>query len=231
MRTRTSRRERKEVFLMKANPLIACTCAFLVLVCTGCRKEASESEAVRPVRAIKVGDLKAFGGREFPGRAEARDEVDLSFRVAGPLVSLPVDVGSKVKKEDVIAMIDPRDFQAALESAQGNLTRAQANLLAMERGARPEEIEQLKAAVAEVAASYQQAAAEHERNAKLLTQKAVSQSEFDISLARRDRTAAQVKKAQEDLNIGMRGARPEDLDAKRSEIKALEAAVLNAKNQ
>ena len=80
--------------------------------------------------------------------------MDLSFQVSGPLVSLPVDVGSKVKKGDVIAAIDPRDFQAALDTNQGNLERAKANLLAMERGARPEEIEQLKAAVAQAEASY-----------------------------------------------------------------------------
>jgi RND family efflux transporter MFP subunit len=175
--------------------------------------------------------MKAIQGREFPGRAKAKNEVDLSFRVSGPLVSLPVDVGSKVKKGDVIAAIDPRDFQAALESAQGNLSREQANLLAMERGARPEEIEQFKAAVAEAEASYRQAVAEHERNAKLLPKGAASQSDFDMTLARRDRTAAQVKKAKEDLNIGLKGARPEDLEAKRAEIKALEAAVRNAKNQ
>jgi RND family efflux transporter MFP subunit len=175
--------------------------------------------------------MKAIQGREFPGRAKAKNEVDLSFRVSGPLVSLPVDVGSKVKKGDVIAAIDPRDFQAALESAQGNLSREQSNLLAMERGARPEEIEQFKAAVAEAEASYQQAVAEHERNAKLLPKGAASQSDFDMTLARRDRTAAQVKKAKEDLNIGLKGARAEDLDAKRAAIRALEAAVTNAKNQ
>jgi RND family efflux transporter MFP subunit len=201
------------------------------LMPAGCRKAASESEAIRPVRAIKVGDLKAMQGREFPGRAKAKDEVDLSFRVSGPLISLPVDVGTKVKKGDVIAAIDSRDFQAALDSAQGNLSVARANLLAMERGARPEEIEQLKAAVAEAEATYQQALADHKRNEKMLPERVIAQEEFDISLARRDRTAAQVKKVKEDLNIGLKGARPEDLEAKRSEIKALEAAVENAKNQ
>lgn len=200
-------------------------------VSSGCREPASEAEPVRPVRAIKVGDLKAIQGREFPGRARAGDEVDLSFRVSGPLVALPVDVGSKVKKGDVIAAIDPRDFQAALDSAEGSLSVAKANLSAMERGARPEEIEQLKAAVSEAEASYQQAVAEHERNEKLLPKGAVTKSEFDITLARRDRSAAQLKKAKEDLNIGLKGARPEDLEAKRAEIKALEAAVENAKNQ
>ncbi|MCR4414188.1 MAG: efflux RND transporter periplasmic adaptor subunit [Thermoguttaceae bacterium] len=216
---------------MIGKPSVAFACILAALALAGCRKPVAEEEAIRPVRAIKVGDLKAIQGREFPGRAKARDEVDLSFRVSGPLVSLPVDVGSKVKKGDVIAAIDPRDFQTALDSAQGNLSRAQADLLAMERGARPEEVEQLKAAVTEAEATYRQALAEHERNAKLLPSGAVSKSEFDMTLARRDRTAAQVKKAKEDLNIGLKGARPEDLEAKRSEIKALEAAVANAKNQ
>ena len=218
----------KRYWLQAASAYI---CLLVGLVSAGCREAASEQEPVRPVRAIKVGDVKAFQGREFPGRASAKEEVDLSFRVSGPLISLPVDVGTKVTQGDVIAAIDPRDFQAALDSALGNLSVAKANLSAMERGARPEEIEQLKAAVAEAEAAAQQAAAEHERSEKLLPQRVVTKSEFDVTLARRDRTAAQVKKAKEDLNIGLKGARPEDLEAKRSEIRALEAAVENAKNQ
>jgi len=177
---------------MKRKPSWTLICLLAGVLVGGCGKPVVEPEVVRPVRAIKVGDLKALQGREFPGRAAARDEVELSFRVSGPLVQLPVDVGSTVKKGDVIAAIDPTDFQAALDSAQASLGVAQANLLAMERGARPEEIEQLKAAVAEAQASYQQAFAEHQRQATLLPQGAITQSEFDVSLARRDGTAARL---------------------------------------
>lgn len=215
---------------MRATPCLVCICVMALMVAS-CSKPAPKAEAIRPVRAIKVGELKAIEGREFPGRAKARDEVELSFRVSGPLVSLPVDVGSTVKKGEAIATIDPADFQAALDSAQASLGVAQANLLAMERGARPEEIEQLKAALAEAEAAHRQALAEHERRTLLLPQGAITQAEFDVSLARRDVTAAQVKKAQEDLKIGLSGARAEDLEAKRAEIKALEAALGNAKNQ
>lgn len=197
----------------------------------GCSKPAAHPELVRPVRTIKVGDLSAMSGREFPGRAKAKEEVELSFQISGPLVSLPVDVGTTVKKGDVIAAVDPRDFQVALDSNQGNLERARANLLAMERGARPEEIERLKAEVTQAEASQRQAVAEHERNAKLVTGGAVSKTDFDVSLARQERTTAEVISAKESLNIGLRGARAEDLDAKRSEIRVLEAAVANAKNQ
>jgi RND family efflux transporter MFP subunit len=210
---------------------LSCACALVALMSMGCRKATSEPETIRPVRAVKVGDLKAILGREFPGRAKATHEVDLSFRVSGPLVSLPVDVGTRVKKDDIVAVIDPRDFQTALNSAEGNLSMAQANLLAMERGARPEEVEQLKAALARAEAEYRRAVADHERNEKLLPERAASQAAFDATLAQRDLAAALVTEAKEDLNIGLRGARLEDLEAKRAEIKALKAAVENAQNQ
>lgn len=212
-------------------PRLACTCGLAALMALGCRKPASEAEPVRPVRAIKVGDLTAIQGREFPGRAEAWHEVDLSFRVSGPLVSLPVDVGSQVEKDDVIAVIDPTDFQTALKSAEGNLSMAQANLSAMERGARPEEVEQLKAALAEAEATYQQALSDYQRIDELYQKGAATEAQHDATLARRDVTAAEVTTAKEDLNIGLRGARAEDLDAKRAQIEALEAAEENARNQ
>jgi hypothetical protein len=55
-------------------------CLMAAVLSTGCDGPAALPEPVRPVRAIKVGDLKAIGGREFPGRAKAKVEVDLSFR-------------------------------------------------------------------------------------------------------------------------------------------------------
>jgi RND family efflux transporter MFP subunit len=206
-------------------------CAFAALMGIGCQKAASEPETIRPVRAVKVGDLKAIEGKEFPGRAKASHEVDLSFRVSGPLISLPVDVGSQVKKDDIVAVIDPSDFQTALDSAEGNLSMAQANLLAMEHGARPEEVEQLRAALVEAEATSQQALADYERIEKLFQKGAATKAQLDATLARRDVTAAQVTKAKEDLNIGLKGARIEDLEAKRAEVMALTAAVDNTKNQ
>jgi RND family efflux transporter MFP subunit len=212
-------------------PLAVCACVLGVSLLAGCGKSSTETEPVRPVRAIKVADLGEFQGRGYPGRAEPVEEVELSFRVSGPLIALPAKVGDHVKQGDLLAAIDPTDFQTALDLAKGNLERSRAELLAMERGARPEEIEQLKAALAEAQAAAKQALAEFDRNAKLVVDRTVSQSEYDISLARRDQTAARVKKAEEDLRIGQQGAREEDRQAKRAEISALDAAVADAQNK
>jgi hypothetical protein len=105
-----------------------------LLLCGGCGSAPAEPELVRPVRAIKVADIAGFRSRSFPGRAEAVDEVDLSFRVSGPLIQLPVRVGDQVAKGDLLAAIDPIDYRTALDLARGNLQRAEAELLAMEAG-------------------------------------------------------------------------------------------------
>ena len=70
--------------------------------------------------------------RWFPGKAKATQEVELSFRVAGPLVDFPVDVGDRVKKGAVAAKIDPRDFQVHLRNAKGRLEEAKAILVRAE---------------------------------------------------------------------------------------------------
>jgi RND family efflux transporter MFP subunit len=100
------------------------------LLLAGCSsEEAPATEAVRPVRAIKAADAGMLVDRSFPGRAKATQEVDLSFRVAGPLIVLPDDiVGRHFKKGELVARIDPRDYEVELENAQGQLARAEASL-------------------------------------------------------------------------------------------------------
>lgn len=98
----------------------------LILSLQGCQEEIPQNEIVRPVRAIQVSDPAEFTNRWFPGQAKAIQEVDLSFRVAGPLITLPVQVGDVVKKGQELSTIDPRDFQVVLRNAEGQLERTRA---------------------------------------------------------------------------------------------------------
>ncbi len=107
------------------SPLI---CALLVVVTLyGCAEGVDEQPAQpRPVRAIMVGDAIDLAESPLPGRACAAQEVDMSFRVGGPLVERPVNVGSQVSAGDLLAKIDPRDYEVALRNARGQLNEAQA---------------------------------------------------------------------------------------------------------
>lgn len=100
-----------------------------MLLLMGCGEEAApEKTVVRPVKAMKVSDVEGFRKRQFPGRAKGTQEVDLAFRVSGPLITRDVDVGSVVKTGDVVARIDPRDFQNNLRNVQGQLDQVNATV-------------------------------------------------------------------------------------------------------
>jgi RND family efflux transporter MFP subunit len=91
--------------------------------CCGVEEERA-TETIRPVRAVQVADVSEFGRRWFSGRAKATQEIDLSFRVAGPLVELPVAVGDRVQTGDLIARIDPATFTTDVNKARAELDRA-----------------------------------------------------------------------------------------------------------
>jgi RND family efflux transporter MFP subunit len=94
----------------------------------GCgQEEPAQEEPVRAIRAMKVADYSGLTERSFPGRGAATQEVNLAFRVSGPLIARPVRVGDELKEGDLIARIDPRDFEVALRNAEGNLQRSRAN--------------------------------------------------------------------------------------------------------
>ena len=97
---------------------------FLLLV--ACGPEPEKAPLIRPVIAIRVADTSGLMERAFPGRAKAGQEVNLSFRVAGPLIALPASVGDEFKAGDLVARIDPTDFESAVRTVQGQLEREQA---------------------------------------------------------------------------------------------------------
>jgi RND family efflux transporter MFP subunit len=102
---------------------------FPLLFFPGCTKEeAPKKEVVRPVKAIQVGGLEVLTGRTFPGKAKATQEANLSFRVNGTLNQFPVKVGDDVKKGQLMARLDPRDYEVNLRNARGQLDRAKAAL-------------------------------------------------------------------------------------------------------
>ncbi len=97
------------------------------LVAAGCGEpEAPPPEPIRPVRAIRVPDPAETANREFTGRARAVRRSELSFEVAGRILERPVDVGDVVREGDLLAKIDPRDFENALRAARAGLKQAKA---------------------------------------------------------------------------------------------------------
>ena len=100
----------------------------LAVLAVGCSSKEAPAVHIRPVRSMVVQPGASFGGRVFPGRAEAVQAVDLAFEVQGKLVKRPVNVGDVVERGVLLAELDARDYQTDLEAAQAKLARAKAYL-------------------------------------------------------------------------------------------------------
>lgn len=206
--------------------------ATMLLCCFGCTKEetAAPTDAVRPVRAIQVADAAEFSKRSFPGRAEATRDVDLSFRVGGPLITKAVDTGDQVTKGQILARIDPRDFEVQVLNIEGQVARVEANLDAMRAGARPEDIAKLVTVVKTRQAELNLAQTEVARLTSLVAQKAATQRDLDSWTERKISAESKLTAAEQDLQIGKLGARKEDILAKEAEIRSLKASLAAAKD-
>jgi len=82
------------------------------------RRPMEPREAVvRPVKVLIVGE-RTDTSRSLPARVRATTEVTLSFQVAGVIQQLPTIRGQHVKREQMLAQLDQRDFQSRLNSAR-----------------------------------------------------------------------------------------------------------------
>ena len=96
------------------------------ILLSGCQEEAPLKENIIPVKAMRVADASGLAERAFPGRAKATQEVNLSFRVSGPLIAFPVDVGDEVQEGSLLVRMDPKDYETALGTLKGQLEQEQA---------------------------------------------------------------------------------------------------------
>ncbi len=106
--------------------LLPVVCAALVL--TGCSRSEKAPEPVRSVKLMSVGASTDNAVQEYAGEVRAKIESRLGLQVAGKLLSRKVQVGEKVRKDQVLAEIDAQDYVLAAGAAQAQLRSAKAQL-------------------------------------------------------------------------------------------------------
>jgi HlyD family secretion protein len=120
---------------------------------------------------------------ESTGTINAVTTVQVGSQVSGTISKLSADFNSHVKKNQVIAEIDPSLFRGALLQVQADLQDAKANLSAA------------KAALVKAQATAEQTSADYARNAALAKEGVVAQQQLDQAKANNDTAQAAVNAA------------------------------------
>ena len=159
--------------------------AVLIVLAAGCQQKGSPGVAKTtppPEVVVTVPVEREFAPfEEFTGRLEASEVIEIRARVGGYLDQVLFRDGAEVKKDELLAVIDPRTYEAELARAT--------------------------AAVQQAKSRQQRMAKELERGRQLLTNKVVTQEDFDrmqFDHAEAE-TAQQIAEANEalaQLNLG-----------------------------
>jgi len=107
-------------FLDLHNALPGILLITLVSILSGCNKETTEikPEVIRPAKIFTVADPLMGTKRVYPGEVKAGDRSEQAFRLSGELIKLPAKAGMKIKKGQLLAELDPSDFQLTVDEQQ-----------------------------------------------------------------------------------------------------------------
>ncbi|UCI07049.1 efflux RND transporter periplasmic adaptor subunit [Mesorhizobium sp. B1-1-8] len=93
----------------------------------GCSQEkaAVVQEVLRPVKVVEIGEAQTTRQLDYSGSVRARIEMNLGFRIAGKVTERLVDIGQHVNSGDVLARVDPSDYELSVKSATASLDAAE----------------------------------------------------------------------------------------------------------
>lgn len=113
---------KKNVSILTA--ALAASCALLTS-CSNTKKGTEEDiQYVKTAIAERISDAAELS---YPGRTKSSEEVNVAFRVSGPIQRIFVKEGQYVKKGQLIAQMDPRDYQVQLSATQAEYEQIKAD--------------------------------------------------------------------------------------------------------
>lgn len=196
---------------MRKTSYLSCIIPLFGLLLSGCAVSAAisnSSPATSPTAFTAASQTRAIvaDGTVLPAKVS-----ELRFEIAGTVAEILVEEGQTVRRGDVLARLDSRDLELALEQARAVLREAQAAYAQLEAGATPEQIAAAHARRDQANAQFAQ------------VQAAVTSS--DLAAAE-----AQVRQAKERLAKLLEGADPEQISIAQAKVDQAQANLLTQRD-
>lgn len=150
------------------------TLAILSCALVACSEEKKSKVDVRNVKVYVVNDTNNSELVNFHGIVHAEYEPTLSFRVDGKITKRNVNIGQQVTKGQILATLDPTDYQLAVAAATADVAATKSNLMTQE--------------------------ANLERYRQLVSENFVSKAQFDVQQSNYASALANYKQAQSKLS-------------------------------
>ncbi|MBU2037639.1 MAG: biotin/lipoyl-binding protein, partial [Gammaproteobacteria bacterium] len=101
--------------------------ALTLLLTSGCSEQQASATAtvVHPAKVFQISPASQTMLRRFPAQVQAAERAALAFRVSGELLTLPAQAGKEVRQGDVLARLDPADYQLRVDDRKARYELAE----------------------------------------------------------------------------------------------------------
>ncbi len=135
------------------------------------QRDSAAAEGAWRTTPVERGDIRV--AISATGTLSATSTIVVGSQISGQITEVLVDFNDEVKKDQVLARIDPSTYQAQIEQGSAQIAAA-------------------RAALSQAEATLRNAELDYRRKADLGTQKLVAQSDVDLARAALDQARAQV---------------------------------------
>jgi RND family efflux transporter MFP subunit len=202
----------------------------LTLLLSGCQnqpavgaEEAKARPAGPPPREVKVApaaERTIARTVTATGTLAADDQVVLGTKVAGRLAEITVDLGTRVKKGQVIGRLDQSDFKFRVEQAEASLQQARVRLGLLPTGSDERVDPEQTAIVRQARAMMDDARLTRDRSIKLAQQELIARAQLDSAEATLQVSEGRYQDALEEVRNrqGVIAQRRSELDLARQQL-------------
>ncbi len=148
---------------------------------TSRQNRPGEARAPRQVKTARVEETPFGEAVTVNGTLAAYDQTTASVKVPGRLRAISVDLGSVVRRGQVIAQVEQQDYALRVQQAEAALAQARARLGLSPDGKDDRVDPEQTGTVRQARAVLDEARASRDRSAKLVEQGVIARSEFDTA--------------------------------------------------
>ena len=165
-----------------------CLAATLLISATACKSDypasgkaagADGKSPSRQVKTVKVAEMPIGETVTVNGNLAAYDQTTVGMKVPGRLQTISVDLGSVVRKGQVIAQLEQQDYKLRVQQSEAALAQARARLGLSPDGADDRVTAEETGTVRQAKAVLEDAKLKRDRAAKLVQQGITPRAEYD----------------------------------------------------
>lgn len=200
---------------------------FSIALLASCERKHNEPAAKNSI-LVEVAPVKQEDiSKEikFTGSIEANTQVKVFPKTSAIIEELKVDSGDRIKKDDLIAVLESDELRAQVAQAEAALEVMEARWDQMNVGARSEEIAQAEDLVSKARANLNNAEHNYQRMKALFERGTVAKRQFESAELEYTVAKADLNSAQERLDMLREGATKEDRQALQAQVNQAKAAL------